>query len=95
MADEPRYIRLSEGDPLPDLSALRAFKALLIVDEEPSADWQNSVSAWLVDQGCLYMMAWGKDCSSWDTSVDDANLANERLLQNEADFRSLVIERGR
>ena len=24
--------------------------------------------------GCLYMMAWGKNCSSWDDSVDIANL---------------------
>jgi hypothetical protein len=39
-----------------------------------SVDWQNSVSRWLVDSGCLYMMAWGEGCSSWDDSVDWANI---------------------
>src|SRR6185436_16250294 len=36
--------------------------------------WQSTVSAWIVSSGCLYMMAWGIECSSWDDSVDTANL---------------------
>lgn len=39
-----------------------------------SDDWQDAVSEWIVESGCLYMMAWGRDCSSWDDSVDYANL---------------------
>ncbi|MFC5390551.1 hypothetical protein ACFPH9_14245 [Brevundimonas bullata] len=38
-------------------------------------EWQDHVSQWLVSSGCLYMMAWGVDCSSWDDSVDWANLS--------------------
>lgn len=37
-------------------------------------EWQAKVSAWLLAAGCLYMMAWGSACSSWDDCVDLANL---------------------
>ena len=37
-------------------------------------EWQWAVSEWLVASGCLNMAAWGLDCSSWDDSVDLANL---------------------
>jgi hypothetical protein len=50
------------------------FKAVLVIDEEVTPEWQAEVSGWLVGSGCLYMMAWGEKCSEWDSSVDDANL---------------------
>lgn len=70
----PLYLKLIEGDPLPSLSHFKPFKAVVLIEERQSNDWQIVVSKWLVDQGCLYMMAWGIDCSSWDDSVDYANL---------------------
>ena len=39
-----------------------------------NSEWRQTVSEWLVDQGCLYMMAHGDECSLWDDSVDIANL---------------------
>jgi hypothetical protein len=69
-----RYLRLSNGDSLPSLEGLSLFKAVVIVEQEVSSEWQATVSRWLADSGCRYMMAWGKDCSSWDDSVDYANL---------------------
>lgn len=32
------------------------------------------MSKWLVDADCLYMMAWGHECSLWDDAVDLANI---------------------
>ena len=32
------------------------------------------MSEWLVRSGCLYMVAWGIGCSSWDDSVDMASI---------------------
>lgn len=32
------------------------------------------MSRWLIGTGCLYVLAWGEGCSSWDDSVDIANL---------------------
>ena len=50
------------------------FRAAVVVESDVSREWQNEVSDWLVRSGCLYMMAWGNDCSSWDDSVDWANI---------------------
>ena len=46
---------------------------VVIIEAEVSTEWQVRVTRWIVRSGCLYMMAWGIDCSSWDDSVDWAN----------------------
>jgi hypothetical protein len=71
-----RYVRVLDGDPLPNVSDLKPFKAIVIIDNDPSPQWQMEASRWLIDSGCLYMMAWGVDCSSWDDSVDYASISN-------------------
>ncbi|MGZ8908251.1 MAG: DUF7684 family protein [Methylobacter sp.] len=68
------YIHLVPGAPLPIIGGSVPFRAVVIADEEASPEWQASVSDWLAKSGCLYMMAWGKSCSSWDDSVDFANM---------------------
>jgi len=73
------YIRLTSAVALPDISGQRPFKAIVIVDDtladEPMArEQQTIVSKWLVAAGCLYLMSWGKGCSSWNDSVNLANL---------------------
>jgi len=50
------------------------MRVVVIADLEASPEWQALASTWLVRSGCLYMMAWGCGCSSWDDSVDIANL---------------------
>jgi hypothetical protein len=69
-----RYERVQDGDPLPDVGNLKPFKAIVVIDEDPSLEWQTEASRWLVVSGCLYMMAWGENCGSWDDSVDYANI---------------------
>jgi len=69
-----RYLRLNSGETLPELKDISPFKSVVIVDEIVDPQWQAKTSRWLADSGCRYMMAWGKDCSSWDTSIDLANL---------------------
>ena len=68
------YVRIAGGQPLPDISAFRPFKAIVVIDAPYSPEWQDLVSKWLVDSGCHYMMAWGEGCASWDDSVDWAIL---------------------
>ena len=67
------YLQLKPGLQLPDISDQRPFRAVVVIDEDVNPEWQNLVSSWLVESGCLYMMAWGKNCSTWDDSVDYAN----------------------
>lgn len=69
------YVQVSDQCELPDISHFAKFKSVLIVEDAVSDARQHNISKWLVDSGCLFMMAWGIDASSWDTSVDLANLA--------------------
>lgn len=59
---------------MPDICALAPCRGVLIVEAAVLPTWQAVVSEWLVRSGCLYTMAWGPGCSSWDDSVDMANI---------------------
>ena len=59
---------------MPALEALKPFKAVVIIETQLSQKRQAEVSDWLFRSGCRYMMGWGPGCSSWDDSVDLANL---------------------
>ena len=69
-----KYIHLAEHSDPPILSNVGPFKAVVVINETVDRQWQYRISRWLVDSGCYYMLAWGIDCSSWDDSVDLANL---------------------
>lgn len=74
MTESLHYLHLPPGSPLPDIAHLSPYRAVVIIEAQVRADWQWKVSDWLVASGCLYMMAWGGDCTTWDDSVDIANL---------------------
>ncbi len=67
------YLRITSSESLANLNHLKPFKAVVIIETPLSGNQQEKVSKWLAKSGCLYMMAWGYECSSWDTSVDIAN----------------------
>jgi hypothetical protein len=69
-----KYLQLKPGSNPPNITSLSPFQAVVVIEEESSASWQEHISNWLVSSGCLYLMAWGLNCSSWDDSVDIANL---------------------
>ena len=60
--------------PLNLLAQGKPFLAVVVVREDVSIKWRSIVSNWLVAEGCLFMCAWGLDCTLWDDSVDYANL---------------------
>lgn len=67
------YVHLKPGqDPL--VLTTTESKCVVVIEDQVSDAWRNILSTWIVDCGCLYMMAWGKDCSAWDDSVDCAGL---------------------
>jgi len=74
MTDCLVYFHLLPGHSLPSAEHLAPFRAVVIIEGAVSSDWRADVSDWLVRSGCLYMMAWGQDCSLWDDSVDAANI---------------------
>lgn len=73
MDSAPQYIHLASGSDLPALSR-KPTRALVVADQLVDPEWQHVVSRWLIESGCLYMLAWGEGCSSWDDSVDVASL---------------------
>jgi len=68
------YHRLTPEMPLNLPAQAKPFLALVVVREDVSIQWRSSVSNWLVTEGCLFMCAWGLDCTLWDDSVDYANM---------------------
>lgn len=74
MGIPPTYLQLVPNGELPTRETIAPFRCVVIIDAPVSDTWQISVSRWLVESGCLYMMAWGPGCSSWDDTVDMANL---------------------
>ena len=89
MGDPVAYIRISQREKLPAIEQFRPFRAVIVLDDNYVSDWQGIVSQWLVDSGCLYMMAWGPDCSSWDGSVDYAQI--QKYLPDEAPDEEFVL----
>jgi hypothetical protein len=69
----PEYIHLPPGHPPPEIGR-GPFRAVVVIEAPVVTEWRALVSDWLAESGCLYMMAWGADCSLWDDSVDFANL---------------------
>jgi hypothetical protein len=83
---EALYVRLTPGEPIPDVSSLAPFKAIIALEAGYPSDWQDEVSQWLVASGCRYMMAWGPDCSTWDDSVDMADIEGRNFEEDDSKF---------
>jgi hypothetical protein len=73
VSDAIIYLHLEPESTLPDMHN-EPTRTVVIIEANVSPVWQEMVSNWIVRSGCLYMMAWGIECSSWDDSVDWANI---------------------
>ena len=69
-----KYVHFSDSEKLPAFPDITHFKCLVVIENKVDSEAQERISRWLVNSGCLYMMAWGFECSSWDDSVDIASL---------------------
>jgi len=47
---------------------------MLVLEQEATPEWRARICNWLVEQGCLYAIAWGIDCSEWDDEIDWTNI---------------------
>ncbi|WP_423596088.1 DUF7684 family protein [Roseateles sp. MS654] len=64
------YLWLSPSDRLPQLPFDRPFRVVVVSELHPGPTRRSDICEWLVESGCRYMMAWGKEASSWDDSMD-------------------------
>ena len=86
MKTVPHYVRVPPTERLPDVRTLAPFKAVIVIGAPYPYEWQEEVSTWLVENGCRYMMAWGPDCSSWDDSVDRADIKARNYEDDDQKF---------
>ncbi|MFZ6873372.1 DUF7684 family protein [Undibacterium sp. Di27W] len=68
------YLHLKPDTVPDDISALAPYLAIVVIDAEVTSEWRWEISKWLVHSGCLYMIAWGPECSLWDDAVDWAHM---------------------
>jgi hypothetical protein len=67
------YVHLPPNEALPQLPS-GPLRAVIISETTVPDDWRNGIAQWLVDNGCLYAIAWGTECEKWHDAVDWANL---------------------
>lgn len=68
------YIQLNDDNPLPDLSRLAPFKAVIALENPVGTDRQHDICDWLVNAGCKYVMICGEHCDGWQQKLREINL---------------------
>jgi hypothetical protein len=85
-----KYLQIQPESILPDIYVLNPYRAVVVIEALVSKEWQWEVSDWLVKSGCLYMLAWGIDCSSWDDSVDESSVMEYIELEKIPDAKLIM-----
>ena len=70
---ELEYIHLGPNEAAPELPT-GPLRVIIVSEPAVSNEWRNATARWLVDGGCLYAIAWGKECEEWHDAVDWAVL---------------------
>ena len=58
----------------PPAIAIKPTRFVIVNEAEASHQWVQRVSRWMIDSGCVYMMAWGDHDPGWEREVDSANI---------------------
>ena len=72
--ESPAYVHVRAPNELPEISHHRPFRAVVVLEINLSEADEAIIAEWLATSGCLYMMAWGQNCSSFHDAVDWANI---------------------
>lgn len=67
------YLHLRPNEAPPNLASA-PFRAAIAAEIEVTQDWRNRIAEWLLDSGCLYVVAWGVECEDWHDTVDWTNI---------------------
>lgn len=68
-----QYLHLRPDEAPPPVGS-RPSRAVIVSDVEVTQDWRNRIAQWLLQSGCLYVVAWGVECEVWHDTVDWTNL---------------------
>ena len=69
-----KYLHLDPDSELPALEGLRQFKTIIVAEADVQETMMWDVSRWLIESGCQYVLAWGKDSEQWREAIEDAAL---------------------
>lgn len=72
--DAIAYLHLPPGKAPADLP-VQPFLAIIVAEDVVDPAWRGRIGHWLVESGCVYVVAWGRDCEAWHDDVDDASIA--------------------
>ena len=64
-----KYLHLHPDQVPPGLTS-GPFRAVIVSEVAVTQDWRNRIAGWLVNGGCLYVVAWGVECQEWHDTVD-------------------------
>ena len=64
-----KYLHLHPDQAPPGLTS-GPFRAVIVSEVAVTQDWRNRIAEWLVNGGCLYVVAWGVECQEWHDTVD-------------------------
>lgn len=69
------HLQIEQSKGLPAWSSCSPYLAVLWIFEGVKGQWQQNVSEWLIDTGCLYVLAWkgGVGGDSWIESLSEAS----------------------
>ncbi len=67
-------MHLPSGATPPDLADVGRFCAVVVIEDDVTAEWRHRVTDHLYRSGCRYLLAWGRECSLWDDSMDWTNM---------------------
>jgi hypothetical protein len=68
------YLHRNPEAGLPSLPAPQPSRVVLISEAPAPQSYKQEVAKQLVLGGCVYFMAWGRECEAWHDAVDMANL---------------------
>lgn len=69
-----RYLCCTSSSELLEKSKATDFRCVVIADQHLATEERAAISSWLIETGCLYMMAWGEEAKAWQDAVNLANL---------------------
>ena len=69
-----QYVQIMPAGDLPGV-VQSPCKVVLIVEAEIAADRRATICHWLLESGCLFLMAWGHDCADWAATMEQVNRA--------------------
>jgi hypothetical protein len=85
------HLQIEQAKGLPTWTFHSPYLAVLWISEGVTDQWQQKISEWLIDTGCLYMLVWQGGVGGHDW-IDSLNESGKKAVavRNVAELHSVV-----